>query len=364
MKVLEINLEDLEHNINIIKMRAKDSKIIAVVKGNAYGLGVKQFSELLMKNGINYFAVSSVCEAIELKNNLENSNVICLEATSNEQELEELLEKDIVITIGNYEVSKVLNKIAKSKNKKARVHLKIDTGFARYGFKYNDTDTILKTIKESTSIFIEGVFSHFSYAYSEKEDYTRLQYNRFLEVKKILEENDVQVSMYHICNSSAFLKYDDMFMDAVRIGSAFLGRISVKNSVGLKKIGVFKSNIVEIRDLQKNTPIGYSNSEITKKETKIAVIPVGYADGFNVGVKNDTFKFIDKLRILKNSLLSFFKDDRIYVLINGKKYPVIGKVGMNHITVDITGEKIELNTEVELQISPVFVSSNIRREYV
>lgn len=364
MKALEINSKDLEHNINKIKERAKNSKIIAVIKGNGYGLGLIEFSSFLINRGINYLAVSSVEEALELKvNNLE-AKVLCLVATSDEKELEELLDKDIIITIGNYEVARKLNKIAILKNKKAHVHLKIDTGFARYGFRYDNKDNILKTINNCTSLFIDGVFSHFSCAYFKNDNYTRIQFNRFLEVKIFLENNNIKVDMYHICNSSAFLKYDDMFMDAVRIGSAFLGRISVKNEIDLKKIGILKSNIVEIRNVEKNEPIGYSNSEIAKKSIKLAIVPVGYADGFNVGVKNDTFKFIDKIRILKNSLQSFFRNDKIYVLIDGRKYPVIGKVGMNHIAVNISGEDIKLNTEVKLEISPILVSSKIRREYI
>lgn len=364
MKVLEINSKDLEYNINKIKERAKNSKVIAVVKGNSYGLGLIEFSSFLINKGINYLAVSSVEEALELKSNNLDATVLCLAETSNPEELEELLDKDIVITIGNYEVAKKLNEIAILKNKKAHVHLKIDTGFSRYGFRYDDKENILKAIKNCTSIFIDGVFSHFSCAYFENDSYTRKQFNRFLEVKNFLENNDIKIDMYHICNSSAFLKYEDMFMDAVRIGSAFLGRISVRNDMDLRKIGILKSNIAEIKNIDKNEPIGYSNSEIAKKQVKLAIVPVGYADGFNVGVKNDTFKFIDKVRILKNSVQSFFKNDRIYVLIDGKKYPVIGKVGMNHVAVDITGEDIKLNTIVKLEISPILVSSKIRREYI
>lgn len=274
MKVLEIKTEDLENNIIKIKERAGDKKIIAVVKGNGYGLGLEKFLDILIEHRINYFAVSSVEEALEIADKKINATVLCLEATSVESEVEQLLDKDIVITIGNFETARKLNEIARNKKKKAHVHLKIDTGFSRYGFSYKEKQNILDVIKECTSILVDGVFSHFSSAYFEKEDYTRLQFNRFMEVKNYLEENNINIPMYHICNSSAFLKYEDMFMDAVRIGSAFLGRISVRNTIGLKKIGMLKSNVVEIREVEKNEPVGYSNSEITKKTTTLAIIPV------------------------------------------------------------------------------------------
>ena len=274
MKVLEINSKDLEHNINKIKERAGKSKVIAVVKGNGYGLGLENFVEILLEHGINYLAVSSVEEAIELADKKMNATILCLGATSIEEEIQLLLDKDVVVTIGNIDTAKKVNEIAKNMNKKAHVHLKIDTGFSRYGFLYTEKNEILNSIQSCTSILVDGIFSHFSSAYFEKEDYTRLQYKRFLEIKSYLEDNNINIPMYHICNSSAFLKYDDMFMDAVRIGSAFLGRISVKNNIGLKKIGMLKSNVVEIKKLEKGVPVGYSNSEITKKSTVLAIVPV------------------------------------------------------------------------------------------
>ena len=274
MKVLEIKTEDLENNIIKLQERAGDKKIIAVVKGNGYGLGFDKFIEVLLGHGINYLAVSSVEEAIELADKKIKATVLCMEATSIENEIRQLLDKGVVLTIGNVEAARKANKIAKEMKKKVCAHLKIDTGFSRYGFLYTDKTSILETIQESTSILVEGIFSHFSSAYFEKEDYTRLQYNRFLDVKNYLEENNINIPIYHICNSSAFLKYDDMFMDAVRIGSAFLGRISVRNNIGLKKIGMLKSNVVEIRKLEKGVPVGYSNSEMTKKPTTLAIVPV------------------------------------------------------------------------------------------
>lgn len=274
MKVLEINFKDLENNIVKLQERAGDKRIIAVVKGNGYGLGFDRFIEILLEHGINYLAVSSVEEAIELADKKLDATVLCMEATSIESEIEQLLDKNVVVTVGNTETAKIVNRIAKNMNKKAYVHFKIDTGFSRYGFLYTDKSSILNAIQSCTSVLVEGIFSHFSSAYFENEDYTRVQYNRFLEIKKYLEENSINIPMYHICNSSAFLKYDDMFMDAVRIGSAFLGRISVKNNIGLKKIGMLKSNVVEIRKLEKGVPVGYSNSEITKKSTTLAIVPV------------------------------------------------------------------------------------------
>lgn len=274
MKVLEIKTKDLENNIVKLQKRAGDRKIIAVVKGNGYGLGLENFVEILLEHGINYLAVSSAEEAIELADKKMNATILCLEATSIEEEIQLLLDKDVVVTIGNIDTAKKVNEIAKNMNKKAYVHLKIDTGFSRYGFLYTEKNEILNSIQSCTSILVDGIFSHFSSAYFEKEDYTRLQYKRFLEIKSYLEDNNINIPMYHICNSSAFLKYDDMFMDAVRIGSAFLGRISVKNNIGLKKIGMLKSNVVEIKKLEKGVPVGYSNSEITKKSTVLAIVPV------------------------------------------------------------------------------------------
>lgn len=126
---------------------------------------------------------------------------------------------------------------------------------------------------------------------------------------------------------------------------------------------MLKSNVVDIKSIDKGAPIGYSNSAIAKRNIKIAVVPLGYADGFNVEISNDTFKFVDKLRILKNSIRNLFKDNRIYVNINDYKCFVLGRIGMNHFVVDITDKQIKLNDEVKIDVSPILISSRIEREY-
>ena len=364
LKVLEIKKEDLEYNIDLIKKKAKDKKIIAVVKGNGYGLGLKEFSKFLISKGISDLAVSSVDEALELASYKFNARILCLEATAVEEEIESLIEKNIIVSIGSKKCAETVKKIASKNDKTAHAHIAIDTGFSRYGFMATEKETILETIKSCPKIYFDGVFSHLSTAYLSDDFYARKQYSLFLEVKKYLESNDVKIPIYHICNSSAFLKFEDMYLDAVRVGSAFSGRISVQNNIGLKKIGVLKSNVVEIKEIKKGTPVGYSNSDVVKKDTKIAIIPVGYADGFNLEVTDDTHKFVDKLRRAKNACSSIFKDNRKKVIIKGKEYPLIGKIGMNHSTIDVTGEDVNVNDEVLLNIKPMLINSKIRREYI
>ena len=156
-----------------------------------------------------------------------------------------------------------------------------------------------------------------------------------------------------------------MHLNAVRIGSAFLGRIIISNTVGLKKIGTLRTTITEIKKLPKGYNVGYSNTFKTKKDTTVAIIPVGYFDGYNVKNYPDVYRFIDKIRYLYNDVKNLFKDKKLKVTIGDKKYRVMGKIGMYHMAIDITSdENIKINEKIDLDINPLYVDSSIRREYV
>ena len=371
MKSVVINKEDLRYNIRKIKEHTSINlpddngnkvKIIAVVKSNGYGLGIVEYTNFLIDNGIDFFAVSTIEEALKIRQAGIKEKVLMLSSTSIEEDIKKLIENDIILTIGSKEAIEITNKIGQELNKKVRAHIKIDTGFGRYGFIYSKREELIKNIKDKENIKIEGTFTHFSNAYYD-DKYTKEQFKRFIDCIEVLKMNNIDTGMLHVCNTSAFIKFPNMHLNAVRIGSAFTGRIAFKNAMGLKKIGYLKANVTEIKELPKNFNIGYSNIYKTTKQTKIAIVPCGYSDGFLVKTGKDMLRTIDEIRYLAEDLKALLKKQKIYVAINGHKCAVLGRVGTYHTTVDITGKNIKLGDEVIFDANIKFIDSCIRREW-
>ncbi len=332
MKQLVVNKEDLKHNINRIKDYTKkisnddNYTIIAVVKGNGYGLGLNEYSEVLVENGIKYLAVATFEEAIELRKKQKDVNILMMSPLYNKQELEETVKNNITIAIDSKENAEAVNELA-HKGYNIKVHLKIDTGFGRYGFIYDDYENILNTVQSlKPNVEIEGIFTHCSDAYRKNNKHTLEQFKRFTDVIEKLEANNIKIKLKHICNSPAILNYPEMHLTAARIGSAFVGRVCSENNIGLKKIGELEINIAEVKDIPKGFNISYLNSYKTKNKTRIAIIPIGYLEGYNVTQKTDMFRIADKLRRALHELKSIFKKQKITVVINEKRYNVIGTI--------------------------------------
>ena len=187
MKSLIINKNDLRHNIKIIKELAKldipsdkgqKYKIIGIVKGNGYGLGLVEYSEFLIDNGIEVLAVATTEEAVELRNAGIKEDILMLSSTSLKEDLETLINNNIIITIGSKECAEKVKQLMSKNNDKIRAHIKIDTGFGRYGFLYNDIKTIVDTINGLTNVKIEGIYTHFAVSDTDLE-YTANQIEIF-----------------------------------------------------------------------------------------------------------------------------------------------------------------------------------------
>lgn len=368
MKILEINKKDLKNNINIIKSivigKTRDDEgnkiqIIGVVKANGMGLDLVQMSKFLIDNGITFLAVSTVEEAVILRQAKIDCKILMLSPVSSEKETEILLDNNIILTIGSFEGFKKLESILEKRNQEAEVHLKIDTGLGRYGFLYEDTE-IIDVFEEAKRVKIVGTFTHFSKPIDKK--WTSKQFDRFLDVIAGIKSSGYNPGMLHCASTTAALKYPEMRLNAVRVGSGFQGRTLVKN-LTLRPIGILKTKVEEIKNVPKGYNISYSNSYKTKRETKIAVIPVGYKDGLFMKKSRDSFSFKDNVVATLMEFKKIFKDNSVKVKINDKEYKIIGRAGMYHAVIDITGADIKVGDEVFINLPPLYVSDNIKREY-
>ena len=363
MKKVIISKNDLRINLEVINSLKKEQcKVIGVVKANGMGLDLIQYSKFLIENGIEILAVSEAEEAFELRNNEINSDILLLTPQNDEVILEKLVENEIIITLSTLGQAKNLINISKKLEKKINIHIKIDTGFSRYGFLYTETEKILEIFKMKEYFDIKGIYTHFSNSINSND--TKLQFERFQNVVNIIKKQGNNTGILHCCNSTAFIKYPSMHLDAVRLGSVIQGRTLIKVA-GLKKIGKFVASISEIKELPKGDTIGYGNTYKTNKKTKIAVIPVGHYDGFEMANKRDNFNFIENIKSVCIEIRKIFKKEYGEVLIKGKKYKIIGRIGLNYCVADITkSNDIKVSDEVILSDTILKINAKIRREYV
>lgn len=208
---------------------------------------------------------------------------------------------------------------------------------------------------------LHGMYTHFYKPMNKKITFN--QFNNFLNVVEFLKKNGQNVGILHCSESTAFLKYKMMNLNAVRLGSVIQGRTLIKLE-GLKKIGQFKSSIQEIKTVPKGYNISYGNMYKTKRETKIAIIPVGYIDGLNMRKDRDIFSLKENFLSVGIEIKKFFKDNKLKVIIKNKKYDIIGRIGMNYCVIDVTGSDISEDDEVVLDIPPIQTNSMIRREFI
>jgi len=354
MKWLEINKDDLVYNINKLKEHTAPAKIIAVLKGNAYGLDAIEFGKILLENTIDYFAVSELEEALELRKAGFTNSILLLTPTNDIDQAKLIADNNIIATIGSLKNAEILNSIGIP----VTAHIKIDSGFGRYGFYENQ---LSKELLEFKNITYEGVFSHFSNSFGKDTSYSKKQFELFIKSIDKLKEIGINPKIRHLANSCGALRFEYAKLDAVRLGSAFLGRLPIENSLGLKRIANLKCQITEIRTLPKGSVVGYANTYKTVKETKVAIIPIGYKDGYGAEKSKDVFRFIDILRYMYADLKTFKK--RIFVTINNKKYPIIGRISMHNIVVDITNSNITANDVATLDCNPILLKKEIKRIY-
>lgn len=367
MKMNELIIEknDLLFNINEVKSKISKENytIIGVVKGNGYGLDIVQFTNFLYKNGISFFAVASVKEALTLRKAGITAKIMILTPFTDRIIVKELIDNNIILTIDSEESAIVANEIAKLQNTKITAHIKIDTGLSRFGFDYLENEKTVACIKSCDMINFEGIYSHFSNSLAKDDSFSKEQYSRFCETLVFLGNHGVTFNLKHICNSSGFFKYPEMHLNCARIGSAFCG-LATGCETNLKKIGLFHTKLIRIKELKKGDFIGYGNSyTVKKKKQRIGILPTGYFDGIGKTLESQRFKFLSKF---KRSLIDFkncFEDDSMYLTIKGKKAKILGQIGMHDVVIDLGRKDFKENDDIYFYFRPTFIDSSVERIY-
>ncbi|MCQ2455326.1 MAG: alanine racemase [Clostridia bacterium] len=331
----EIDLSALKHNFEIIKNTAKSSKVMAVVKANAYGHNVDIIAPILDKAGADSFAVSNIIEAVELRDMGIKKPILILGYTP-ENMAKYLAEYDITQCVFSKEYAEKLSDTAKKENVKVKIHIKLDTGMGRIGFDCrNDNlsgiDDAIFSSKLDNLIF-DGIFTHFAVSDrspKEEDGFTNEQFNRFVKGVEKMKKAGLNPATVHCSNSAALCLDDDKHLDMCRAGIILYG-LTPSDKLNLKQdfipVMTLKTVVSMIKTIKEGETVNYGRTYKADKDRKIATLSVGYADGYN--------------RLLSN---------KGYVLINGKKAPIVGRICMDQMSIDITDiENVSVGDEVEL----------------
>lgn len=313
----EINLDAIGNNIREIRRRIKTgTQLLAVVKADAYGHGSEEVSKVCLYNGADQLAVATCDEGVQIRQWSIQVPVLILGNTV-EGQLETVINYELTQTVFRYETAKLMSDIAVKLNKTALVHIKIDTGMSRIGFLPTDN-----SIDEIEKIFalpnlkVTGIFTHFATADEKDKTFTMVQYKKFRFVTDTLNKRGFNNFIRHCANSGAILDMPELQLDMVRAGIIIYGMYpsnEVSHPINLIPAMSLKSQISYVKFLEENVSIGYGRTYFTTHKTKVATIPIGYADGYSRAFSN-----------------------KARVIVNGHYAPIIGNVCMDQMMIDVS----------------------------
>lgn len=316
--VAEVSTDAIRHNYREIRrIVPKDTEIMGIVKADGYGHGGAEVAAILQEEGVNRLAVAIAKEGEELRLAGIKAPILVLGYTP-PADIEGLIQNDLTQTVFSYEMAKYISHEAYKLGKTVNVHIKVDTGMGRIGF-LSDPQSIqeVKMISELPNINVEGIFTHFSTADEEDDEYTKDQWSRFLGFLKELHEIGIEIPIIHAANSAATISYNYTHLNVVRPGIILYGYYPSEylegHKVDLKPAMTLKTQVVHVKELPEGHYISYGKKYCTMHKTKIATIPIGYADGYSRRLSG-----------------------KGRVLIRGQYAQVVGNICMDQFMVDVT----------------------------
>lgn len=312
----EVNLSAIKHNIRSIRQHVDPKvKLCVVVKANAYGHGAIAVSRCALEEGADVLAVATVDEALELRAAGFTVPILILGLIP-ESAAALVVENDITATVADFRAGLKLYDAARERNKRAKIHLKIETGMGRIGASLKDAVELADMFYQMPSALkLEGVFSHFAAADTVDKTFTRQQIELFNRAIEAIEARKVKIPIKHIAESAAILEIPEAHFDMVRAGIITYGLYpsdEVKHTIELRPAMTLKARVAFVKEIPRGTSIGYGREFIAERDSVIATLPIGYADGY--------------IRAYKG----------FNVEIKGQKAPIVGRVCMDQVMIDVT----------------------------
>jgi alanine racemase len=322
---LEINLDHIAWNLAQIRKKVHPRPVMAVIKANAYGHGLVEVARFLEKQHIRFLAVGKLKEAFELREKgirtpILNFGPLC------SGESKQIVTRDISQSVYTDEIAALAEAAAKLK-RKARVHIKVDTGLGRVGIPYYQALPYIKKVASMPNVIIEGIFTTFT----EDEEFDKVQLQRFLHLCDSAKKNGIDVGLKHGVSSAGILSFPDAYLDLVRPGITIYGHYpSTKEhkerKLDLKPAMSLKARVIHVKQLRPGDAVSYHRKFTAKTETPVATVPVGYSDGYPYQIAG-----------------------KAEAIIQGRRWPVIAAITANHSTLNISGaNKIKIGEEVVL----------------
>ncbi len=323
---LEIDLLRVEHNLNVFRKKiSPQTKILANLKGNAYGTDAVLLGKFLEQKNIDYFSVAYINEGVRLrKAGIQAKLLVFNPSTEN---IQALIDFGLEPEVSSLRYLNILIDFLRQKNiKHFPIHIKLDTGMHRAGIMKNELDVLIDLLKNSKEIKIQSLFTHLAASEDPDEDnFTIKQLELFEKFSKKIKNNSGQNFFKHALNSAGVFRFPQYQMDMIRPGLGIFGYSLVKNpDTELKPIARLLTKINQIKYLSTGESVGYNRKFIVKRASKIALLPLGYADGISRKLGNGNWK----------------------VHINGKQAPIVGNVSMDTISIDVTGIDCKPGDEV------------------
>ncbi len=327
-----INSDNLKKNFLNIRKKVGKAKIMAVVKADAYGHGVKivvSTLNSLSNQKPEYFAVATPDEGAELRQLRIKQPILIFDPVDRFQ-VNKIFKFNLIPSVFTKEHINILNKERQrlKSNKKILVHVKIDTGMNRLGVNFSEASKFIKNLSSNINFTIDGIFTHFATSDEKGSAYTKFQIKRFDDVIKSLKQEKINFGLAHAANSGAIIDFPKAYYDMVRPGISLYGyypSLQTLESIKLYPIMSLVSKVSTVRKIKKGESVSYGRRYFTKKETKIISVPIGYADGFSRALTN-----------------------KAKAIIRGKFYNQVGTVTMDRIMFDVGNDNININDDVIL----------------